>query len=171
MVKYEDIKDSIYCDLDEKIMHYGMNQTYAVEDEDTTIFTDCIATCTGLAIVAVDENNVIHRIISHNYAYIENFQMKQLEFTEQYLKSLPNIKKMRVIYCSMDSYKDFNNLTDIEKDSLLKLNKTFSFYKEKHPEFNMEFHQSWFLLINPDGNIEFANEKMLEEYISNRKTK
>ena len=169
MVKYEDIKDNIY-DCDEKIKYYGINKTCAVSDDDTTIFTDCIATCTGLAVVAI-ENNVIHRIISHNYAYLEDFQIEQLRLIEQYLKSLLNIKKMKVIYCSMDSYRDFDNLTDIEKDSLSKLNKTFSFYKENHPDFNIEFHQSWFLLINPDGNIEFANEKMLEEYISNRKIK
>ncbi len=167
MVRYTDIKNK-ELNSNLKISRVGMNFTGAVNDDETIIYTEDVATCTGLAIVALDSENIVHRIVSHNYAFYEDFQIKQLELIEDYLKSL-SLKDLKVIYCSMKSFKDFNNLTDIEEDILIKLNKLFSFYKEKHPSFNIEFKQSNFLLIDPKGNIDFASKEMIDEYMEENK--
>ena len=164
MTKYEIIKNKLDNPSDKNI-HVWMNFTAVSDDDETTIFTDSIATCIGLGIVAKGENNTIHRIVSHNYAYSEGFQLRQLDSIVEYLKSIPSLKELKVIFCSMKSFSDFDNLTEHEQEILLRLNNAFSFYKKDNPDFNIEFHKSWYLIIDPKGNFDYADEELLVDYI------
>ena len=165
MSKYEELQKN-FKDLNEHYRDVMMNQIKATNDSETILYTNTLATCVGLAIVAKDSNNNVYRILSHNYAFSEDYQLKQLDDIKKYLKAIPSLVDLKVIYCSMDSFKDFDNLDDIESDIVEKLNNTFAFYQNDHPDFNIDFYQSWYVVIYPDGNIEYADQELINDYMA-----
>lgn len=155
-----------------------MLQCGAVSDTETMIFTKCLASCVGLAISAIDSTGQIHRIVTHNPYTGEGITKRHEDAIEEYLKSLPPIKELKAIICSMDRFSDLNNLEDEEQEILARINNIFAFYKETHPDFYIPFHRSWFIKVLPNGDFEYAAPEMIdiyrqmeEEYVENLKKK
>ena len=142
----------------------SMLQCCVTKDDETTIATYNIATCVGLAIAAKDENNVVHRIVSH-YPYThpdEHFPKNELR---EYLEGLGHIKDIKAIMCSMDSFENFDNLDEREEEILNEFDSIFQFYKNEHPEFSIPFKQSWYIKVSPQGEFEYADtEEMIKIY-------
>lgn len=163
MSKYENIKNKL-LNNNQEMIHIGMNYINVTNDKSTTLFTNAIATCYGLGIVAKDNEGNIYRIVSHNYAFSEGFQLRQLESITKYLTSINNLTDLRVVCCTMESLKDFDNLDEIEQEAIENLNKTFMFYKKSHPDFSIEFQRSWYIIVDFNGNIEYATKELIDEY-------
>jgi hypothetical protein len=160
-----------YYELQERLenknhdmLEVGMNKIIAVDDQDSVIFTSTLATCYGIGVVFRDTNDKVYRILTHHYSFYEDFQLRQLNYIKDLLMSIQGLKDLRVVCCSMDSLRDFNNLSEEEIEDLEKIYNTFSFYKEKNPDFKIEFQRSWYLIIDSLGKMLFATSNEINKY-------
>ena len=164
----QDIEQKIK-DLDKEldssnVSYVWMLKNGVVTDEKSVIATAGIATCVGIAVSVTDSSGKVHRIVAHNSYTGEKSNKMNEEAIEYYLKELEPIEKLDAMFCSMDSFTDFDNLDEREQEILNGINKMFEFYKEQHPDFQVPFHRSWYVKISPDGNFEYADDKMVEVY-------
>ncbi|HBY19790.1 MAG: hypothetical protein A2Y24_01490 [Clostridiales bacterium GWE2_32_10] len=148
----------------QNLLRVGMLHCLGVNDDKTTIGTYGLAPCIGLAIAATDSNDVTHRIVTHNPYMGENVTREYENGIEDYLQSLGAIKKLDAMICSMDSFRDFNNLDEREQEILIRLGNTFRFYKEEQEEFTIPFHESWYVKVSPEGKFEYADLEMIGVY-------
>jgi hypothetical protein len=163
------VKDLIPENTDDEYFMGNLADTqYLLTNSKSINYTTGIGPCVGIAICAKDIDGVYHRIVCH-CPYDPPVPKHKLEGrVEKYLKSIV-ITDFRVVVASFNTFFE-NELSDheYERDSLIisRINEMLSFWKENHPDFEVEVIQSTSIGITPEGKFGWDSiEEKKEQYL------
>ena len=159
MVRYEEVKEKL--NKPTQTMHYiNENDAIAINDFDTTLYTLIEDRGISLGIVVLNNDNIVYRILTHNDGKTNNL-LNNISYIKQILESINFINSLRIVCCGM------NNLDEIEP----MINEAFKSFKEDNPNFNVEFNKSWYIIVEANGVINYADKELIEEYYTDNMKK
>ena len=163
------VKDLIPENTDDEYFMGNLADTpYLLTNSKSINYTTGIGPCVGIAICAKDIDGVYHRIVCH-CPYDPPVPKHKLEGrVEKYLKSIV-ITDLRVVVASFNTFFE-NELSNHSYGRNLliisRINEMLSFWRENHPDFDVEVIQSTTIGITPDGKFACDSiEEKKEQYL------
>ena len=128
--------------------------------------TDGLGPCVGVAIVIKTIDEKVYRLLGHIIMEEdEPYSFEELKVCSRKIKNMTKdkVKNIEISFTTSQSYRDYSNLTEDERNLLRIIKKEFNFDRK-----NIKFYYRQQVIISPNGSI-FNNFEREEDKNSIRR--